>query len=163
MVERKSEKAANVWFKQGRPVIADGERAGQRDTERITATVQIIPDDAFDDFGNRKLNGFTLDELKKCHETGEPLIIRNSDGAVTARVVIGNDDFSFTKKELKQIITEVEKTGVQLLKSPMDRSDLERLGQRRNIEEAASVRRESDTSSTGRKRTRKTDSGDSES
>lgn len=163
MVYRKEQKAANVWYKLGRPIIKDGERAGQRDSERITATLQVIPDTAFDGFGNRLLNGFTLDELRDAAENKKDLVIRNREGNPTALVRIGDDDFSFSVRELKQIIKAVEESGVQVLESPMNQDDLEYHGRRKARKEGADARSANATGGDGAKRTRKADSADSES
>lgn len=128
MVERKGEKARNTFVKKARPVIVDGERAGQRDSERVTAFVQVIPDGAFGAFGERKLNGFTLAEIEEVLASGGRKQITNEEGRVTAWVEVGDQDHQFTKDELQQIVDAVRADGVMISPSPMDQADLERAG-----------------------------------
>lgn len=128
MLKRKEGKAANEWVKIERPIITSGEKAGQRDSERITARVLVIGETAFTPFGERKLNGFTLDELKGCLESGEDLIIKNPEGTVTARVSVGQNIDQFSRSELKEIIEAVDESGILLVESPVDQADLERMG-----------------------------------
>lgn len=150
MVQRKSEKAANTWFKIAQPLITKGEKAGQRDTPRITVTVQVIPDTAFDGFGHRKLTGFTLAELEKCYKTGEPLQIKDREDRILARVEIGGEYNQLTKEELKQIIDETKRSGLLLSASPMDQIDLERTGKAAaRTEGAKRARQSADTARSG--------------
>lgn len=161
MVERKGEKAANTFVKKARPIITKGPKQGQRASERITAFVQVIPDAAFNIYGRRKLNGFTLAEIEEVIETGRRKEVKDEEGRITAWLDVGDLDHQFTKEELREIVTMVKGTGVIVTASPMDPNDLERMGRSQAVEEA----RDALKSAPARNRPgrpRKVDRGDSE-
>lgn len=127
-VERGKRKAINKFYKMGRPLITSGEKAGQRDTERITARIQVVPE-AMDQYHEKKLNGFTLEEIEAVRKTGNPVYVRNQEGVVTAKIEVGTDLDQWTVEELDEVIAAVKADGGPVLdESPLDRYDLERLG-----------------------------------
>lgn len=136
MLQRKKRAASNTWFKLGRPKITSGEKAGQRDQERITASIQVIPDD-FDKYGDRKVTGFTLAEIAHCRETGEGKTLllnpEDPDSPIVARISVGEGIDQFTKVELGQIL---EGMGGAVLStpSPLDDKDRMRLKLERDLE-----------------------------
>jgi len=133
MLQRKKRAAKNTWFKLFSPLITTGERQGQRDYER-KVEIRVIPEASFNIYGDKKTNGFTLSELKHLIKTGGPLENHNQDdmdsdvSSVSARVVMGTGDGEFSKDELQQIVTTMEKEGGPWSpQSPMDAQDVERM------------------------------------
>lgn len=127
MVQRGQKKARNKFYKLEQPLIASGAHAGRRDSPRITARVQVIPDGAFNMFGERKLTGFTLDEIKDVADGGAPKYITDDEDRQLAKLELGPGIDQWTKDELYEIVDTVRKEGgVFLTASRMDRFDLER-------------------------------------
>lgn len=137
MLQRKRGKASNTWYKLGRPLITSGETAGQRDQERIMATIQVIPEEIFGPFGERKVTGFTLSEIAEVVETGVAKILRlnpeDPDSTIVARIVPGAGLDEFTRPELQRILTEMGGT-VLSSPSPMDDKDRMRIKLERDLE-----------------------------
>ena len=137
MLQRKKRKAANTWYKLGRPLIASGEKAGQWDQERITASIQVIPEEDFNEYGDRKVTGFTLSEIADAIKTGKSNILRlnpeDQDSAIVARMVVGSGLDEFTAVELQQILDEAGGTVISK-PSPMDDKDRMREKMKRDME-----------------------------
>ena len=131
MLQRKEKKSSNTWYKLARPMITSGEDAGKRDSERITFSLQVIPDGAFTLFGERKITGFTVEEIRKVYETGEPmyLMAEEVEDTVLAKLEIGPREDQVTKDELKQVLDAVAKSGILLSPSPLDKEDRLRIAQ----------------------------------
>lgn len=134
MLQRKKKAARNTWYKLYRPLIETGELAGQRDTQRIGARVQVIPEESFNEYGDKKTNGFTLSEIRQVIKTGKTAYNRleedmDGDSSVySAKLAMGDGDDEFTKEELKEIVETMEKEGgVYTKPSPMDAQDYARL------------------------------------
>lgn len=128
MLQRKKGKASNTWYKLGRPLITSGESAGQRDQERITARIQVIPEESFDSFNERKVTGFTLSEIAEVIETGVAKVLRlnpeDPESTIIARIIPGGGMDEFTRPELQQII---EAHGGKVLSSPSPMDDKDRM------------------------------------
>lgn len=129
MLIRKNKAAANSWYKLGRPIITSGDKAGQRDTERIVFNLKVIPEDAFTMFGDRKVTGFTLDEIKAVYNGGPPQYLYGEevDDILLAKLEMGPGMDQVTKEELGQVIEAVTKTGILNTPSPLDPADRMRL------------------------------------
>lgn len=137
MLQRKKGKASNTWYKLGRPMITSGESAGQRDQERITASLQVIPEESFGAFDERKVTGFTLSEIAEVVETGSSKVLRlnpeDPDSTIIARIVVGSGLDEFTLPELREILTEMG--GVVLSSpSPLDDKDRMRIKLQKDLE-----------------------------
>lgn len=131
MLLRKARKASNTWYRLGRPKITSGEMAGQRDQERIVVSIQIVPEDSFDEYGDRKVTGFTLKEIAEMVETGTGKTILSNpedqmEGLVLAQISIGDGMDQVTLTELRQILDAMGGT-VLSTPSPLDTKDRERL------------------------------------
>lgn len=127
VIGRGKRKARNKFYKINSPLITSGHMAGRRDSPRITARLQIIPDTAFDQFNDRKLTGFTLAELQTVADGGEPVILTDNDDRVMAKLSLGPALDQWTKAELCEILDTVrESGGVFLTASRQDTSDLQR-------------------------------------
>lgn len=128
MLQRKSGKASNTWYKLGRPLITSGDAAGQRDQERITASIQVIPEEIFGPFDVRKVTGFTLSEIAEIVETGASKVLKlnpeDPDSTIIARIVPGPGMDEFTLPELRQIL---EAHGGTVLSSPSPMDDKDRM------------------------------------
>ena len=124
MVLRGKRLAANKFYKMARPLIASGDKAGQRDTERITARIQVIPD-VTDSYGTKLLTGFTVDEIKQVIETGERIWCENGEGVVTAEIKVGSGDDEWTLTELREVLDMVGEDGPVMRESPMNAKDME--------------------------------------
>lgn len=131
MLERKKRKASNVWYRLGRPMIESGEAAGTRDQERMVVSIQIVPEGSFDEYGDRKVTGFTLSEIAEMVETGKGKILLSNpeegiEGIVLAQISVGDGMHQVSITELKQILTEA---GGKVLStpSPLDAKDRERM------------------------------------
>lgn len=118
-------------------MITSGEKAGQHDQERITAQIQVIPSDDFNQYGDRKVAGFTLTEIARIVETGvgQTILINpeDPDSAIVARIAVGDGIDQFTLPELRQIIKEMGGT-VLSTPSPLDDKDRLRVKLERDLE-----------------------------
>ena len=131
MLLRKARKASNTWYRLGRPKIESGEQAGQRDQERIVVSIQIVPEDVFNEYGDRKVTGFTLSEIAEMVKTGKGKTIWSNpeeqvEGVILAKIDIGDGMFQVSITELKQILTAMGGTVLSSL-SPMDDKDRARM------------------------------------
>ncbi|HDY65169.1 MAG TPA: hypothetical protein ENH84_02905, partial [Phycisphaerae bacterium] len=128
MLERKKRRSSNTWYRLGRPMITSGEQAGQRDQERIVVSIQIVPEDVFNQYGDRKVSGFTLSEIAEMVETGVGKTIWSNPedqvtGIVLAKIEIGDGMYQVSLTELKQILSE---SGGKILSTPSPVDDKDR-------------------------------------
>lgn len=118
---RGPQKARNKWVLNAHPF--DPEDPAKRLPETCTAVIQVIPDAAFNEYGERKIAGVTLEELKRVYETAEPLVINQEavSGRVSVRIVVGGEPGrgEWSRAMLKEIIDTIEREGVLTTKSPM--------------------------------------------
>jgi len=119
-VKRGERTARNKWVKNAAPLV-DGKRLAPRATARI----QVIPEGAFNVYGDRKIAGITLSELKEVVKTAHPWTYKDRDGRVIASITVGEGDDQWTLEELREIVATVEAEGVILLESPMGVEDIE--------------------------------------
>ena len=131
MLMRKERKASNTWYRLGRPMITSGEQAGQRDQERIVVSIQIVPEGNADEYGDRKVTGFTLSEIAEMVETGKgKTLYGNPDDATESvaftEISIGSGMYQVTITELKQILAEMG-GNVLSTPSPLDEKDRARI------------------------------------
>ena len=131
MLLRKARKASNTWYRLGRPMIESGEQAGQRDQERSVVSIQIVPEGVLNEYGDRKVTGFTLSEIAEMVETGTGMTIWSNpedqiEGLALAKIEVGDGMYQVTITELKQILAE---TGGNVLStpSPLDEKDRARI------------------------------------
>ncbi len=144
-LQRKKRAARNTWFKLYRPIIETGEKQGQRDYQR-SVKIQIIPEESFNVYGDKKTNGFTLSEVKGLIENGGVLENHREDDMegdasyVTATVKMGDRPDEFSKKELQHIVRTMEKEGgVYNQASPFDREDYDRLNREGRWDDANTI------------------------
>ena len=138
MLLRKARKASNTWYRLGRPMITSGEQAGQRDQERIVVSIQIVPEDVFNQYGDRKVTGFTLSEIAEMVETGEGKTLWSNpedqvEGIVLAKIEIGAGMYQVSLTELKQILSE-SRGKILSTPSPVDEKDRARMREQKDPE-----------------------------
>ncbi len=131
MLLRKARKASNTWYRLGRPMIESGEQAGQRDQERSVVSIQIVPEGVLNEYGDRKVTGFTLSEIAKMVETGTGMTIWSNpedqiEGLALAKIEVGDGMYQVTITELKQILAEMG-GNVLSAPSPLDEKDRARI------------------------------------
>lgn len=119
MVIRGERKSRNKWVKNESPMVQTDEGTMQRLPPRATAKIQVIPDSAFNEYGDRKITGFTLDEIRRARDTGEPVILRDRRKRKIAELKVGAQVDEWTKAELDEIVKAIEKEGVLMTASPM--------------------------------------------
>lgn len=112
MVVRGKRYAMNKWIKIETPIGKEGRRLPPTTTARI----QVVPD-ASNRFGERKLTGITLSELKDLAENGGTFTLNDprDPGRVVLRIVCGNDEYSWSKEELQDIVNTIESEGGLLM------------------------------------------------
>lgn len=134
-VVRGEREARNKWVLLASPI--DPSEPAKRMSERCTARLQVIPDAAFDQYGDRKIAGFTIAEIKEVYDTGEPKVIRRRDGVVECKLIVGTDPGKgeWPRRELGRIIEQIEESGVLLTTAPMAVDERQQEALKRIMEE----------------------------
>lgn len=128
MILRGKRNAMNKWIKIETPI---SKRTGRRTAPMTTARFQIIPEGCLNRFGERKITGIMLSELKTVAQSGQPFIYKDRDGRETVRVETGPGETQWSREELEHIIATVEaEGGVLLNESPMGVADVTLVNQK---------------------------------